>query len=229
MKLSAVAFIALASVALAAPALPLIEESPRIVARDNTLWISGSNATELAKEYSPVYSLAPNTFAADDVQQPMGFLDFSGYVQFISGLLFTASDFFRDASKAVTDVSINELNTAITNAIMGFLKYLNAFLEATKQGTRFDKAVYAFIINSGFKDFLTNVGMWLVNLSNKILGSPLLQGVVDLLHKLYNWIFGGKQTVQKALGNDADMTGFNRATLAINSLQAAAEKKIKGN
>ncbi|KAG5362376.1 hypothetical protein CJU90_5080 [Yarrowia sp. C11] len=224
MKLATVCLVALSTLALAAPT------APKLVARDNTLYISGSNATELAKEYAPVYSLAPNTFAADDVQQPMGFLDFSGYVQFISGLLFTASDFFKAASQAVTDVSINELNTAITNAIMGFLKYLNAFLEATKQGTRFDKAVYAFIINSGFKDFLTNVGMWLVNLSNKILGSPLLQGVVDLLKKLWNWIFGGKQTVQKALGNDADMTGFNRAQLAINSLQSAAEQKInKGN
>ncbi|KAG5363617.1 hypothetical protein CJU89_2795 [Yarrowia sp. B02] len=223
MKFSTVAFVALSATALAAPAPA--PEIPQLVARDNTLWIAGSNATELAKEYAPQYSLAPNTFA--DAQQPMGFLDFSGYVQFISGLLFTASDFFKEAAKAVSDVSINELNTAITNAIMGFLKYLNAFLEATKQGTRFDKAVYAFIINSGFKDFLTNVGMWLVNLSNKILGSPLLQGIVDLLKKLYNWIFGGKQTVQKSLGSDADMTGFNRATLAINSLQAAAEKKIK--
>lgn len=228
MKLACLALLTLSTAALAAPTIPQID-SPVLLTRDNTLWISGSNATQLAKDYSPVYSLAPNTFAADDVQQPMGFLDFSGYVQFISGLLFTASDFFKDAGKAITDVNINELNTAITNAIMGILKYLNAFLEATKQGTRFDKAVYAFIINSGFKDFLTNVGMWLVNLSNKILGSPFLQGVVNLLHKLYDWIFGGKQTVQKALGDNADMTGFNRAQLAINSLQAAAEKKLQGS
>lgn len=212
----------MAAIAVAAP-------TNALTPRDNTLYIAGNNATELAQQYAPVFSLAPQSFAADDSStQPMGFLDFSGYVTFIANLLYTANDFIQAAYKAIKDLNVNELNTAITNAIMGILKYLNAFLAATKQGTRFDKAVYAFIINSGVKDFLTNVGMFIVNLSNKILGSPLLQDIINLLKKLVNFLFGGKQAVQQTLGSEADNTGWDRALLAANSVEAAAQAKVDG-
>lgn len=227
MKLSTIALVAVSATAMAAPvAAP---ESAVVLSEraDNTLYISGSNATQLAKDYVGVYSLSPGAFATD-VQQPMGFLDFSGYVQFIAGLLYTGSDFIKNAAQAVVNVNVNELNTAITNALLGFMKYLNAFLQAVQQGTRFDKAVYAFIINSGIKEWLTKVGLWIMNLSNTILGSPLLQSIVDVLKQFVQWLFKGKQTVQQTLGSEADQTGFNRAILAANSVQAAAQKKIDG-
>lgn len=219
MKFSAVALAAVSATALAAP-------SSRIQARD--LEVTAENAKQLVAEYSPVFSLAPGSFAADAQNQSIGFLDFSGYINFAVGLLQTGGQFLKDTGKAITDLSLNELGQAISNALLGVLKYLNAFLEIVKNGTRFDQAVYAFIINSGLKDFLTNVGMWIVNLSQKILMSPLLNNIVDILKNLFGWLFGSKQTVQKTLGSQADTTGFDRAMLAVQSVQSAAQQKLNG-
>ena len=219
MHFSTLAIATFAATALAAPAA-----SAPLVARDD-LQISSENAAEMVKQYAPVYSLSPGAFAAQQ-DQSMGFLDFSGYINFAVGLLQTGGQFLKDTGKAITDLSLNELGQAISNALLGVLKYLNAFLEVVKGGTRFDQAVYAFIINSGLKDFLTNVGMWIVNLSQKILMSPLLNNIVDILKNLFGWLFGSKQTVQKTLGDQADTAGFDRAMLAVQSVQAAAQAKL---
>lgn len=216
MKFSAVAVAAVASSALAAP-------SSRLNSRE--ILVSGENAAQVVADFAPVFSLAPGSFAAE-AQQSVGFLDFSGYINFAVGLLQTGGQFLKDTGKAITDLSLNELGQAISNALLGVLKYLNAFLEVVKGGTRFDQAVYAFIINSGLKDFLTNVGMWIVNLSQKILMSPLLNNIVDILKNLFGWLFGSKQTVQKTLGDQADTAGFDRAMLAVQSVQAAAQAKL---
>ncbi|KAG5368701.1 hypothetical protein CJU90_0923 [Yarrowia sp. C11] len=218
MKFSAVAVAAVASSALAAPS--------RLAAR-NEILVSGENAAQVVADFAPVFSLAPGGFAAE-AQQNVGFLDFSGYINFAVGLLQTGGQFLKDTGKAITDLSLNELGQAISNALLGVLKYLNAFLAVVKGGTQFDQAVYAFIINSGLKDFLTNVGMWIVNLSQKILMSPLLNNIVDILKNLFGWLFGSKQTVQKTLGDQADTSGFDRAMLAVQSVQSAAQQKLDG-
>lgn len=219
MKFSAVAVAAVATSALAAP-------SPRLQSRE--ILVSGENAAQVVADFAPVFSLAPGSFAAEAQDQSVGFLDFSGYINFAVGLLQTGGQFLKDTGKAITDLSLNELGQAISNALLGVLKYLNAFLAVVKNGTKFDQAVYAFIINSGLKDFLTNVGMWIVNLSQKILMSPLLNNIVDILKNLFGWLFGSKQTVQQTLGDQADTSGFDRAMLAVQSVQSAAQAKLDG-
>lgn len=218
MKFSAVAIAAVACTAVAAPA------PQALVTRD--LQISGSNAAELVKEYAPVYTLAPGAFATATQPEPMGFLDFSGYVNFFVGLLQLGGQFIKDGGRALVDLDINKVGSAAVNFFQGLMVYFNAFLAAVQQGTKFDKAVYEFLINSGIKDFLTNVAAFIINVSKNILESPLLGTIVNLIKPLVKWLFGAKQTVQQNLGGAADVTGFDRALLAAQSFNAAASKKL---
>ncbi|KAG5363618.1 hypothetical protein CJU89_2796 [Yarrowia sp. B02] len=221
MKFSAVAVAAFAATSLAAPHTLVVREE---------LQISGDNAAELVKQYAPVYTLAPNAFASDaDANQPMGFLDFSGYVNFLVGLLQAGGQFIKDGGNALVNLDINKVGQATVNFFEGLMKYFNAFLDAVKQGTKFDKAVYEFLINSGISGFLSNVADFIIKFSKTFLESPLLQGIINILKKVVGWLFGTKQTVQKNLGDAANTTGFDRALVAAQSVQAAAEKKAGGN
>lgn len=220
MKFSTVAIAAVAATAVAAP--------QPLTVRANELQISGSNAAQLAKDYAPVYTLAPGAFATTD-PQPMGFLDFSGYVNFLVGLLQYGGQFIKDGGNALVNLDINKVGAATVNFFQGLMQYFNAFLAAVKIGTKFDKAVYEFLINSGVADFLTKVSAWIINLSNLILRSPLLQGVIDVLKPFIKMILTTKQAVQQNLGSAANTVGFDRALLAANSVQAAAQKKVSGN
>ncbi|KAG5354740.1 hypothetical protein CJU89_6529 [Yarrowia sp. B02] len=219
MKFSTVTVAVLAASAVAAPT------QQRVEVRD--LEISGKNAAELVKQYAPVYTLAPGAFATQTAQnEPMGFLDFSGYVNFFVGLLQLGGQFIKDGGRALVDLDINKVGSAAVNFFQGLMVYFNAFLQSVQQGTKFDKAVYEFLINSGIKDFLTNFAAFVINVSKNILESPLLGTIVNLLKPIIKWLFGTKQTVQKNLGGSADVTGFDRALLAVQSFDAAASKKL---
>lgn len=219
MKFSTVTIAAFAATSLAAP--------HTLVVRSD-LEISGDNAAELVKQYAPVYTLAPGAFAAEG-DQSMGFLDFSGYVNFLVGLLQAGGQFIKDGGNALVNLDINKVGAAVVNFFEGLMKYFNAFLAAVKEGTKFDKAVYEFLINSGVSDFLGNVANFIIKFSKTFLESPLLQGIIDVLKKVVGWLFGGKKAVQESLGDKANTTGFDRALVAAQSVQAAAEKKAGGN
>ncbi|QNP97627.1 hypothetical protein B0I72DRAFT_93394 [Yarrowia lipolytica] len=217
MKFSHVTLAVVAATAIAAP-------TQQLESRD--LQITGQNAGELVKQYAPVFTLAPGAFATQTEPEPMGFLDFSGYVNFFVGLLQLGGQFIKDGGRALVDLDINKVGSAAVNFFQGLMVYFNAFLAAVQQGTKFDKAVYEFLINSGIKDFLTNVAAFIINVSKNILESPLLGTIVNLLKPLVKWLFGAKQTVQQNLGSAADVTGFDRALLAVQSFNAAATKKL---
>lgn len=217
MKFTTVTLAVVAATAIAAP-------TQQLESRD--LQISGSNAAELVKQYAPVYTLAPGAFATQTEPEPMGFLDFSGYVNFFVGLLQLGGQFIKDGGRALVDLDINKVGSAAVNFFQGLMVYFNAFLAAVQQGTKFDKAVYEFLINSGLKDFLTNVSAFIINISKNLLQSPLLGTIVNLLKPLVKWIFGAKQSVQKTLGDAANTVGFDRALLTIQSFDAAAAKKL---
>lgn len=221
MQFSTLAIVTFAATAMAAPTASL-------VARDD-LEISQDNAAEMVKQYAPVYSLAPGAFAADDQNQSMGFLDFSGYVNFLVGLLQAGGQFIKDGGNALVNLDINKVGAATVNFFEGLMKYFNAFLAAVKEGTKFDKAVYQFLVNSGISDFLSSVANFIIKFSKTFLESPLLQGIINVLKKVVGWLFGAKQTVQKTLGDAANTTGFDRALVAAQSVQSAAEKKAGGN
>ncbi|KAG5362377.1 hypothetical protein CJU90_5081 [Yarrowia sp. C11] len=221
MQFSTLAIVTFAATAMAAPTNTLVARSD--------LEISGDNAAELVKQYAPVYSLAPGAFAAQDANQSMGFLDFTGYVNFLVGLLQSGGKYIKDGGNALINLDINKVGSATVNFFEGLLKYFNAFLAAVKEGTKFDKAVYQFLINSGLSEFLSSVASFIVNFSKTFLQSPLLQGIIDVLKKVVNWLFGTKQEVQKTLGDQANTTGFDKALVAAQSVQSAAEKKVAGN
>ncbi|AOW06661.1 hypothetical protein B0I72DRAFT_112369 [Yarrowia lipolytica] len=221
MQFSTLALVTFAATAMAAP-------TNSLVARED-LEISGDNAAELVKQYAPVYTLAPGAFAADDSNQSMGFLDFSGYVNFLVGLLQAGGQFIKDGGNALVNLDINKVGAATVNFFQGLMTYFNAFLAAVKQGTKFDKAVYEFLVNSGISDFLSSVANFIVKFSQTFLESPLLQGIIDVLKRVVGWLFGAKQTVQQTLGDKANTTGFDRALVAAQSVQSAAEKKAGGH
>ena len=132
MKFSHVTLAVVAATAIAAP-------TQQLESRD--LQITGQNAGELVKQYAPVFTLAPGAFATQTEPEPMGFLDFSGYVNFFVGLLQLGGQFIKDGGRALVDLDINKVGSAAVNFFQGLIVYFNSLLSAVQQVHKIDKAV----------------------------------------------------------------------------------------